>query len=127
MLSRTLYEAFRSISSGVYSDGRPIPPWGGEFSPAVERDEGIWGELATIAAFAIETTQALDQMLPGSSAEVGGVFAHRTVGVSPYQLFTDSSTTTPLGRGLSLAFAVELIVRRRVQPGLFPPLPESAA
>lgn len=126
MLSRTLYEAFRSISSDVYSDGRTIPPWGREFSPAVERDEAIWSALADVATFAVETTQALDQMLPSSSAEIGGVFVYRAIGGSPYQLFTDSSTTTPLGRGLSLAFAVETIVMRRASP-VFPPLPESAA
>ena len=127
MLSRTLYDAFRSISSGVYSDGRLIPPWDREFSPAVERDESIWAAFVEVATFAVDTSQRLDSMPPAAGRDIGGVFVVRSAsGDSPYQIFADASRAVQLARDVSREFAVELIVRRRAHP-VFPPLPESAA
>lgn len=126
MLSRTLYEAFFSISSGVYSDGRPIPPWAREFSPAVERDEGIWAAFAEVATFAIETSQHLADMPTGAGREIGGVYVVRAaIGGSPYQLYTDPTRSVPIARDVSREFAAELIVRRLAHPAI-PPLPDSA-
>lgn len=116
MLSRGLYEAFFSFAGGVYSDGRPIPPWDRPFSPSVERDERIWGELAAAATFAIETRHALSALEPGTGAEVGGVFVTRATGelTSPFSAYRDASRAVALARLVSLDLAVELLLRRHV-------------
>lgn len=116
MLSRGLYEAFRAFAGGVYSDGRPIPKWDRPFSPAVERDERIWGELATAATFAAETRQALDALEPGAGSGIADVFVTRSSGemLGPYSVYRDSSRADVLARLVSLDIAIELLLRRHV-------------
>lgn len=127
MLSRTLYEAFRTISSGVYSDGRPIPPWDRGFSTDVERDEAIWAALADVATFAAETSQQLAAMPEGTGSEIGGVLVVRAASSeTPYSIYADSTRADTIGRSVSRSHAVELIVRRRATP-VIPPLSETAA
>ena len=126
MLSRTLYEALRSISSGVYSDGRMIPPWDRAPSAAAERDEGIWAALAGFVVFAVETCQQLATMQPGSGREIGGAYVVRGAGIldAPYQVYEDSSRRKALGRDLPLSLTMEIIAQRHPWPE-FPPLPDA--
>jgi hypothetical protein len=126
MLSRGLYEAFRAFAGGVYSDGRPIPTWDRPVSPAVERDERIWGEFATAATFAVETRQNLAALEPGTGAEIGGAYVVRAAGEmsSPYSVYKDSSRAVVLARLVSLDIATELLLRRHVTIATGAPLDE---
>lgn len=116
MFSRGLYEAFRAFAGGVYSDGRPIPPWDRPVSPALERDERIWGELAAAATFAVETRQALAALEPGTGSGIADVFVIRAAGemANPYSVYKDSSRAVVLARLVSLDIATELLLRRHV-------------
>jgi hypothetical protein len=126
MLSRGLYEALRALYGNIYSDGRPIPPWDRPVSPAVERDERVWGEFATAATFAVVTRQQLGALEPGTGAPVGGAFVVRAAGEmsSPYLVYKDESRAVVLARLVSLDIATELLLRRHVTIATGAPLDE---
>jgi hypothetical protein len=124
MLSRGLYEAFRAFAGGVYSDGRQIPPWDRPFSPAVERDQRIWDELAAAATFAVETRQQLTAIEPGTGSGIADVYVIRAAGdlANPYSVYKDSSRVDILARLVSLDIATELLLRRHVAVATGQPL-----
>lgn len=116
MLSRGLYEAFFAFSGGVYSNGRPIPSWYRPTSPASERDERIWGELAAAATFAVEVRQQIAAIEPSKGASVGDAFVIRAAGTmeNPYSIYQDSSRAVMLARGATLDLATEFLLQRYV-------------
>ncbi len=125
MFSRGLYEAFFAFSGGVYSNGRPIPRWDRPPSPASERDERIWSELAAAATFAVETRQQIAAIEPGKGAAVGGAFVIRAAGEleSPFNVYRDSSRTVMLARFATLDLATELLLQRYVAATVEPTAP----
>lgn len=116
MLSRGLYEAFYAFSGGVYSNGRPIPQWDRPTSPASERDERIWGELADAATFAVEMRQKIAAIEPSKGADVGGAFVIRAAGdmPNPFNIYKDSSRAVTLARLVDLDMATEILLQRYV-------------